>query len=210
MTRVLPFLALFVAGCGAAARTPTGSGDSMPDLDFPVGHFSLTERSGRTLTDQDLRGKVWIASFVFTRCMGPCPTVTSTVARLQRDLADEPDVRFVTFTVDPTRDHLEDLREYARLRNADPDRWLFLTGDETAIHKMIKEQFKQAVERKSGEDAKPGDEFGHSTRLVLVDKQGVIRAFASGMANADQPDGPAAFEAGLARLEKRARELAKE
>jgi len=67
-------------------------------LDYPVGSFSLTERSGKTITDKDLRDKVWVASFVFTRCTGPCPAVTGTVSQLQSELAGEADVRFVTFT----------------------------------------------------------------------------------------------------------------
>src|SRR5207237_235111 len=114
----------------------------------PVGSFALTERSGKTVTDQDLKGKVWIASFVFTRCTGPCPQVTATIARLQSELAGEPDVRFVTFTVDPGRDDLATLRQYAAHFKADPERWLFLTGDEAAIHKLLQERFKQATGRK--------------------------------------------------------------
>ncbi len=69
----------------------------------------------------------------------------------------------------------------------------------------MKEQFKQAVERKLGEDAKPGDEFGHSTRLVLVDKNGVIRAMYEGLADDEMPDGKERYEAGLKRLKDRTR-----
>src|SRR5436305_12953744 len=112
MSRVLLLLpVLTLAGCGPSPgrhALPTGTGS--PDLDFPVGSFSLTERSGKTVTDADLKGKVWVASFVFTRCTGPCPQVTATIARLQRELPDRPDLRLVTFTVDPGRDAPMDLR----------------------------------------------------------------------------------------------------
>src|SRR5947209_7540123 len=127
--RIFPFVVLVFAGCGGGLRTPTQPATE-PDLDYPVGEFSLTERSGKTLTDKDLRGKVWIGSFVFTRCSGPCPAVTSTMGRLQRDLADEMKsgtFTLVTFTVDPVRDDLSTLREYANARQADPNNWLFLT-----------------------------------------------------------------------------------
>jgi len=207
MRRLSPIIVLFLAGCGATARTGTGPTPTDHDLDYPVGPFSLTERSGRTVTDRDLRGSVWVASFIFTRCTGPCPQVSSTVARLQAELKDEPGVKFVTFTVDPSRDDLAALREYAKIRGADAERWLFLTGDEATIHKLMHTQFKQGVERNEQPGAKPGDEFNHSTRLVLVDKNGVIRAMFDGLPNEQFPD---QFDANYARLIRRARELARE
>src|SRR5215471_19542483 len=107
MRRLFPFVVLVAAGCGTwgGSRTsPTPAQPEQPDLDFPVGEFALTERSGKPVTDKDLRGKVWIGSFVFTRCTGPCPAVTNTMARLQAELKDEMKagtVKLVTFTVDP-------------------------------------------------------------------------------------------------------------
>jgi cytochrome oxidase Cu insertion factor (SCO1/SenC/PrrC family) len=209
MIRLTPILALMLAGCGVADSV-SEKPSPPPDLNFPVGHFSLTERSGRTITEKDLEGSVWVASFVFTRCTGPCPAVTGTIAKLQNDLRDVPQVKFVTFTVDPKRDDMTALREYAKSRNADPERWLFLTGDETTIHKMMREQFKQAIERKTGEDAKPGDEFGHSTRLLLVDRHGMIRASFDGLPNEQFPDGKEQFDSNLSRLKERVRELVKD
>jgi protein SCO1 len=197
---------LMLTGCYSSGPG-TPANPEQPDLDYPVGEFSLTERSGRTVTASDLRGSVWVASFIFTRCTGPCPAVTSTVAELQAEFKDAPGVKFVTFTVDPTRDDLSALREYAKSRNADPERWLFLTGDEATIHRMMREQFKQPVERKTGPDVQPGDEFGHSPRLVLVDKKGVIRAMCDGLPNQHFPE---RFPDDLARFKSRIRELARE
>src|SRR5262249_51652408 len=177
--RLIPLLALLAAGCGATAGPqPTPLPDS-PDLDFPVGSFSLTERRGKTVTEQDLRGKVWVASFIFTRCTGPCPQVTSTMRRLQSELKDELQagrVMLGTLTGDPTHDDLRKLREYAASRGADPEHWLFLTGDEVTIHTLMREQFKLAVERRTGPNIDPATAFDHSPRLAVVDKEGVIRA----------------------------------
>jgi cytochrome oxidase Cu insertion factor (SCO1/SenC/PrrC family) len=194
--RFLPLLALLLAGCGKTSPTTPQEVDPQ----WPVGPFSLTERSGKTVTDKDLRGQ---------RCTGPCPTVSATVGQLQRDLKDEPRIRFVTFTVDPEHDNLERLREYANTRQADPDRWLFLTGDEKTMHQIVSKQFKQAVERHLGLDVEPGDEFEHSTRLILVDKEGVIRGIYPGMPNPKEHNSEAAFAAALDRLKTRARELQK-
>ncbi len=211
MTRTLLLLALLLplcVGCGATAGRPRPE-PAPPDLDYPVGSFSLTERSGRTVTEKDLLGKVWVASFVFTRCTGPCPAVTATVRRLQSELADQP-VMFVTFTVDPARDDLASLKKYADHFKADPDRWLFLTGDEQTIHRLVQERFKQSAVKRTGPDVKAGEEFDHSTRLVVVDRKGVVRATFQGVRDDRDPDGGQHFEDGLKRLKEKVAELAAE
>ena len=131
MRRILGLTSVIVALCGCNGTPPLE--------DFgPVGDFRLTERSGRTVAVADLQGKIWIASFVFTRCPGPCPQVTGTMARLQSELGDRADkdgVLLVSFTVDPDRDQLDDLRKYAHQYGADEDRWLFLTGPKEVVYK---------------------------------------------------------------------------
>jgi cytochrome oxidase Cu insertion factor (SCO1/SenC/PrrC family) len=210
-TRWLLFTVLMTTGCGSSRPGTDAATNRDPDPGWQVGPFSLTERSGRTVTDQDLRGSVWVASFIFTRCNGPCPAVTSTVARLQSELKDEAGVKFVTFTVDPKRDDLSTLREYANARGADPERWLFLTGDEETIHTLLREQFKQAVGRKDDPDTKPGDEFSHSSRIMVVDREGVIRGIYLGLPDERLPEAEASadFEANLDRLKARVKSLRK-
>ncbi len=208
MRTTLILLTAVAAGCGPRSAHSSRSTDT-PDLDFPVGSFSLTERSGKTVTDKDLVGKVWVASFVFTRCLGPCPAVTGTMKELAADLRDVPDVRFVTFTVDPSRDNAGELQKYAAKYGADPERWLFLTGTEAELHALMKDRFKLAVGRKEG-DAKEGDEYDHSTRLSVIDKKGVIRATFVGMRDDARPDGKEAFAENLTKLKETVRRLAAE
>jgi protein SCO1/2 len=160
-------------------RSPEEASGLFPVAEaFPVGDFSLTERSGKTVTPADLSGKVWIASFVFTRCTGPCPQVTGTVARLQTELASEPDIRLVTFTVDPDRDDENELKTYADKYSADPERWLFLTGKRDELYRLIEKGFKLAVA--PNEKPTPGAEVSHSTRLAVVDRHGRIRGYFDG------------------------------
>jgi cytochrome oxidase Cu insertion factor (SCO1/SenC/PrrC family) len=175
MRRALVVLVLLaaLAGLGVAGFAALRHGAPPLDDFGLVGDFSLTERNGRTVTNADLDGKVWVASFVFTRCTGPCPQVTGTVARIQDALRNEPDVRLVTFTVDPERDDPDELKKYAEHFGADPARWLFLTGPEEKIDRLLIEQFHVGVQR-----GQP--EVTHSTKLALVDRRGHVRAYFDG------------------------------
>ena len=190
----------------AAVAAPVAA--APPDDYGPVGPFRLTERDGRTVSAADLDGKVWVASFVFTRCSGPCPSVTATMARLQGELKEQPDVRLVTFTVDPERDQLSDLNQYADRFGANPQRWLFLTGPKDDVYRLLREGFHVAVDQ--GKDSEGRPDINHSTRLVVVDRQGRIRGYYQGMVNAEMPDGARLFEEDLARLRQRVAALVRE
>lgn len=210
MKRLL--LALLVVpsiGCPSPSSPTLPEGAVKPtDLDFPVPEFRLTERSGRMVTRDDLKGKVWVAGFVFTRCSGPCPAVSATMARLQKELklAEADDLRLVTFTIDPDRDSPDELKAYAKNWQADPDRWLFLTGSEPQIHSLLIEGFKAAVVRTQSK--KEGEEFDHSTRLAVVDRQGIIRAYFDGLPG--KADTKESFEKNLSELKSLVERLRKE
>lgn len=168
------------AGRGSGWRTPADRPPAGASARLPVhgaaADFTLTERSGRLVSRADLAGKVWIADFVFTRCAGPCPALTSRMARLQRDLPPRDDLRLVTFTVDPDYDTPAVLAEYARRYGAEPERWLFLTGPKEAIRHLSVEGFKMGLV-----EAPP--ELGgitHDTHFALVDRAGRIRGYYGG------------------------------
>jgi len=155
----------FVASCAAKADLP---------VMYSSPEFSLTERSAREVKSQELAGQVWIADFVFTSCGGVCPVMTSKMRTLQEKLPME--VRLVSFSVDPENDTPKVLTEYARRYNADPNRWLFLTGKKAELFKLVREGFKLALDDTSGTEKEP---ITHSSRFVLIDKQGQIRGYYS-------------------------------
>src|SRR6266446_2229801 len=117
------------------------AGSDLPRL-WEVPDFALIERSGPSVTKADLLGKVWIASVIFTRCVDECPLVSSHMARLQDAFAAEPDIRLVSITVDPAYDTPEVLTRYAQSFAAQPQRWLFLTGDKATIYRLVREGFR--------------------------------------------------------------------
>ncbi len=147
-----------------------------------VPEFALTERSGQPLTLADLRGRIWIADFIFTHCAGPCPLMTAQMARLQRSLATANDVRLVSFTVDPERDTPPVLAAYAKEFGADPQKWFFATGPKKAIRELANKGFRLSAIDNTGPDRQPDeDTILHSTHFVLVDRAANIRGYYDGL-----------------------------
>lgn len=108
--------------------------------------FALIERSGKEITLADLRGLVWVADFIWTRCPDACPLMSAVMARLQAEFAHEPAFRLVSFSIDPQYDTPAVLARYATKYGANPDRWFFLTGDKKTIYRLVREGFKLAVQ----------------------------------------------------------------
>jgi protein SCO1/2 len=125
--------------------------------------FSLTERSGETFDTRALDGKVWVVTFFYTSCPGPCFRQNQALAQVQKELAGR-DIRFVSITCDPATDTPEKLREYAERFGADPKQWLFLTGKLGTIKDIAREQFLL-----------PLDQQSHSERAIVIDHAGKIR-----------------------------------
>lgn len=137
--------------------------------------FLLTDQFGEARGAGDLRGRVWVAGFVFTRCPTTCPVLTSTMLEIQRRAKHlGSSFRLVSISVDPARDTPEVLAAYARASHARQDSWSFLTGDPAAIRRLVVQDFKLALD-----DAAPGspEPILHSTRLVLVDQKLGIRGY---------------------------------
>lgn len=143
----------------------------------PVADFHLTDQSGKEFSLSDLKGKAWVADFIFTRCGGPCPRLTKTMARLQSAVSPRRDVRFVSFTVDPGHDTPPVLADYAARFGADPARWSFLTGETDEVRGLILNSFKLAVQENTGPGRRAGEEVTHSLHFVVVDKEGRIRGY---------------------------------
>lgn len=145
-----------------------------------IGDFSLVDQNGQPVTAADLRGKPWVASFIFTRCAFACPNLVKKIYDLNQQVKDV-DVRFVTITVDPEHDTVAKMKQYADIYEAAPERWLFLTGDKGEIYRLIRHGFKVAAWEQFGTERLPGFEFAHSLSLVHVGPDGkVLGMYASG------------------------------
>jgi protein SCO1/2 len=138
----------------------------------PAPTFELTNQFGQPFGSEQLRGKIWIADFIYTSCPGPCPIISMRMSELQKPL-EKTDVQLVSFTVDPAKDTPDVLRAYGERYQAQAGRWDFLTGAQSAIYNISRNGFKLAASDGSDEKGVPV----HSTRMVLVDRHGQIRGY---------------------------------
>ncbi len=142
---------------------------------FHLHDFALTDSTGAAFSSQDLRGKVWIASFLFTRCSEICPTLSAQLKNLGDRLHAQRDFRMVSLTVDPASDSPEVLAQYASTFHADPSRWTFLTGVPDRVHAVLRASFLQPFPDRRALDVAPGYDLLHGARVLLFDKQGRCR-----------------------------------
>lgn len=143
-----------------------------------VPDFQLTERSGKTVTLSDLKGKVWVADFFYASCPGPCPMISSRLSGLQDEALKDADVRLVSISTQPDTDTPEVLQAYAKKFHAS-DRWLFLTGDKMQIYNLANKGFLLTAAPQNDVQ----NPVIHSTKLALVDKAGNIRGYYDGTDN---------------------------
>jgi protein SCO1/2 len=168
------FLLLFATvGCTSrASHLPRY--DKVPD-------FAMTDSDGHLFQGASLAGKVWIADFIYTTCPAACPMMSSRMKRVHQQIAGLPDVRIVSFSVDP-KDTPEALKAFgSRYGGATAD-WIFLTGTPEAVHQLAFNTFHA------------GDILGkieHSTKFILVDKHGFIRGYYSSLAAEDDTESEA-------------------
>ena len=162
---------------GNSADTPIqpGASNASVNLSFPartLPDFQFDECMGGKFGLADLKGKPWVASFVFTRCTSTCPMITASMMRLHDRVKERnTDVMFLTITVDPKFDTAEILKTYSETFQPDRDRWKFLTGSQQEIFELVVNGFGLYVKENLGEARLPGFEVAHSNRVVLVNEE---------------------------------------
>jgi protein SCO1 len=153
-----------------------------PDPDPPpvigaVPEFVLTDQEGRRFeSGTALRGRPWVANFIFTRCTTVCPAFTGRMARIEAQTRGRAEgLRLVSFSVDPEHDTPEVLAAYAAQHGANTARWSFLTGQVADITRTVVDALKIAVERQP--DRPVGESILHGSHFVLVDSAMNIRGY---------------------------------
>jgi protein SCO1/2 len=169
-TLALLLLTVLLAACGKSVSAPPRLGD--------VPGFTLTDETGAPFdAGTRLRGHVWIANFIFTRCPDICPAFTAKMAMLQERTAGMPPEppHLVSFSVDPGHDTPPVLAAYAQQHGARPERWSFLTGEFAAVRAAVEDSLKVHMEQTGNTAGVPN--ISHGSHFVLVDRDMHIRGY---------------------------------
>jgi protein SCO1/2 len=154
----------------------------------PAGAFKLVDQTGAAFGSDDLKGKWWVAGFVFTGCATTCPPMAGAMQHIQASLNDQDeDVRLVFFSVDSDNDTPERLAEFGERYGADPDRWKMLTGEgmRESIWDLATNNFFAGVLKNDGEGAEP---IMHSRKFFLVNPDGMIVHHCDGLEASEVED----------------------
>lgn len=163
-------------------ETVNENGEKVLDSVYHViPNFKFQTHNGDSLELDSLRGNIYVADFFFATCPGICPKLSASLERVQQAFIKDRNFKIVSFTVDPAKDTIEALRRYADLHNAIPGKWYFLRGPQENIFKLAYDGF--FITAKPDEDGGP-EAYIHSEKLVLVDWNGNIRGYYSGIDSA--------------------------
>ena len=142
--------------------------------------FRLIDQDGRTVDQSIVKNKIYVAAFFFTRCGTICPRISSQLTRVQDVFRNKPEVVLVSHTVDPEHDRPAQLKAYATKYEAIEGKWYFLTGNKVDIYNLAMHGYYLPTVDAGVKEGKPDETFIHSEKLVLVDKEGIVRGFYDG------------------------------
>ena len=141
-----------------------------------IADFSFTNQNGKTITQKEYEGKIYVADFFFTTCKSICPKMTTNLVDVQKAFLHNPKVKLLSFTVMPDIDSVSVLKDYAKINGVIDSKWNLVTGDKKAIYTMARKSFL-AVKQ-----GKPEEQYDmvHTENFVLVDSQKRVRGFYDG------------------------------
>ena len=174
-TRIKIYIAVAVFLLATYFLNYKGKENELPEIGM-VPEFEFVNSEQETITLNNLKGKVWVADFIFTTCTMACPMMTGNMNIIHKKYKKNDDVRLVSISVYPEYDTPEVLTKYASQYDANTSRWYFLTGEESTVKRVIKDGFKIGDYE---------DIIFHSEKFALVDKKGMIRAYYNGMKTED-------------------------
>lgn len=143
--------------------------------------FRLISQEGKTITQANLEGKVYVANFFFASCQDVCKKMAVQMVRVNEAYRNNPTVKLVSYTVDPERDSVATLKRYADIYQANPNKWLFLTGSKKELYTLAQNGYKVSAMEAPG----TVPDFIHSEKLILVDKEKHVRGIYDGTSAQD-------------------------
>jgi len=141
-----------------------------------VSNMHFTNQLGQNVSLDDLKGKIIVLDFFFTRCPSICPRLAIAMKRLQNSFPNNDSiVQFLSISIDPKHDSLQQLRNWAEKFNVNPDSWWLLTGNRDSIYSMALKEIKASVA-----DVNIDTAFLHTENFFLLDKERIVRGWYNG------------------------------
>jgi protein SCO1 len=141
-----------------------------------ISNFELTAQNGKSFSQSDLEGAIYIADFFFTTCPSICPAMSAQMKRIYDAFLTDNDIKLLSHTVMPEVDSPEVLSDYADKYGADIKKWIFLTGDKQIIYELARKSYFAVTTEGNGDE----HDFIHTENLILIDKSKRIRGFYDG------------------------------
>lgn len=141
-----------------------------------IGNFTLINQNGKTITNKDYEGKIYITDFFFTRCQTICLVMAYNMAELQEYYKNDNDIMFLSHSVTPTIDSIAVLRSYANKKGVIDHKWNVTTGDKKHIYNLARKNYFAVLDDGNGDE----NDFIHTENFVLIDKERRIRGIYDG------------------------------
>lgn len=145
-----------------------------------IGEFSFQNQEGKIITKNDVEGKVFVTEYFFTTCGTICPKMNQQMMRIQKAYQNNPDLKILSFTVDPDIDDVKQMKTYADGHGADPNQWYFLTGKKDDLYGLARKSFFLLKPAEAENLGDAGSDFIHTNNFVLVDQKLRIRGYYDG------------------------------
>ena len=140
-----------------------------------ISDFELINQNGQKITQEFYSNKIYVADFFFTTCQDICPIMTKNMYKLQEELKDDNDILFLSHTVIPEVDTVQQLKEYSIKNKVDDSKWNLVTGDKKQIYDLARKSYLAVEDTEYGEF-----DMIHTENFMLIDKKRQIRGFYDG------------------------------
>ena len=145
-----------------------------------IGNFSFLDQNGNTVTQNDVKGKVFVAEYFFTTCQTICPIMNVEMQRVHEAYKKNDQLNILSFTVNPEVDTVAQMKRYADEHKADAEKWHFLTGEKDKLYELARKSFFVLKPAESQNQGDVGSDFIHTNNFVLVDQKMRIRGYYDG------------------------------
>lgn len=179
---ILPESVLPIYGKKKPVERVNAKGEKVVDTIFQtIPNFTFTDHLNRPFTQKDMRNTVWVVNFFFSTCPTICKDMTRNLRNVQNHFIEDEEVRILSHTVDPETDSVGQLFRYAQENQINSDKWLLVTGDKASIYNIARQSYMVTA---TVGDGGPND-FIHSEKLILVDREGRLRGYYDGTDSLD-------------------------